>query len=137
MVIFPAQLDGFSSRGDGVRIIKLSTYQEHAIEVSKATNMEIGTEFMVMLIPTSEKEEIASFASETKEETLLRFKKRMEALITDIANQKGIGHEQYRTEIKEMLKEKGFITTSTKELDIEGYAQVISLLVNIQNNLIK
>ena len=89
-----------------------------------------GTQFMVMLVPV---EEADAFAKESKEETLTRFRKRMNALIGDIASIKSLQTEEYRESIKKMLRDEGKIIESTNELSLEGLATVIIRLTKIKN----
>lgn len=81
-----------------------------------------GTQFLVMMISVEEHE---AFASESKEDTLNRFRKHMHALITDIAKNKGVPPEQEKSRLKAMLKQEGLIKESTNELSLDELASVI------------
>jgi hypothetical protein len=125
MIIFPAQFESFRTRGhDNMRIINLSTYEEHADEVSKIVNGKLGQEYIVMMIPTNTDEQ-KTFTSETPDETKNRFWKQMHALITDIAELKGVKPDEWKETMKQSLKQEGKIKESTKELDIQQLASVI------------
>lgn len=129
MIIFPAQLEGYRSRSTGDRIISFCTYEDHAGDVTEVIQSKIGTEYLVMLVPTGTQEHDA-FVSETPEETKTRFQKRMHAIIDQQAKDKGVDSNSYRASIKSELKSLGLIKDSTTELTVKGYAQVISLLLN-------
>lgn len=129
MIIFPAQLEGYRSRSTGDRIISFCTYEDHAGDVTEVIQSKIGTEYLVMLVPTGS-EEHNEFVSETPEQSKERFRKRMNALIDESAKRKGVDPREYRVLVKEKLKTLKLIKESTKELDLEGYSQVIALLLN-------
>ena len=94
-----------------------------------------GTQFLVSFVEcgTPDAEE---FASETPEDTLKRFKKHFEALVSDVARLKNISHEEYRTQVKSYLINNGIIKDSTSEMSIEDYAKVIVRLRDIKMTLI-
>lgn len=131
MIIFAAQLDGFSISKIGDRVLKLRTYDQYAEEVSQITNSKMGSEYIIMMIPTTNKEELNNWTQETTEQVQERFRKHMNALITQCAEKTGEEPAVFRERLKEELKEKGLIRESTKELDTNGYAEVIVLLKEI------
>ena len=93
-----------------------------------------GTQFMAVLIPVNSKD-MNDFASESKDDTLKRFKKMMEALIGEVAELKGLDRTEYRDMVKEALKLQGRIKESTGELDIDGLAYVITHLKKTKHEL--
>ena len=128
MIVLPLQWD--SHRGpDAIGQHKLVFTMDESVDSGKFNPMLIkkGTQFMVIL---SEVEKEEGFQEETPKETLLRFKKRFEALVNEKANILGVDHDKYRESIKKILKEKGLIKTSTTELDLNGYAKSILMLEN-------
>jgi hypothetical protein len=133
MIILPAQFEGFRSRSTGDRLLTLCIYQENADEFSKITNSPIGTEYLVMMIPTANTKELHEWKTETKDETISRFRKHMNALISDCAQLAGRDYKEYREYIKSLLKRDGLIETSTMELSIDGLATVISKLKKLQH----
>jgi len=127
MIIFPGQFESFRTRGNGDRILSISTYSKYAREVSMVTNDEIGTEYLIVMIPTSSKE-AEEFRDETLEESTERFRKRMNSLINTYSELTEIDGKLCRETIKTELKGRGLIRESTKELDLQGYVQVIAIL---------
>ena len=134
MIIFPGQFDGFRITKIGDRVMSIRTYEEYAEEVSRITNGKMGQEYLIIAIPTDKKEELAEWKNETEEETTKRFKRQMEALISDIAEIKGIEKEGFREEVKAKLIKEGLIEKSTNELKIEGLASVISRLKKLKHD---
>lgn len=133
MIIFPCQLDSFRISKIGDRTLTLHTYEQHAEEVGKLTNSKMGKEYIAILIPTENKQEIDEFRSETPEETKERFRRRMNAIITDIAKTTDRRAEELREEFKTQWKADGLIKESTNELDIAGLANIITKLTALQH----
>lgn len=133
MIFFAAQLDSFRITKIGDRILSLHTYEKFAEEIAKLTSGKMGKEYVVIMIPSENQQEIDEFRSETPEETKERFRKRMNALVTDIAKSTGRKPEELREEFKAQWKREGLIKESTNELDVAGLAKVITSLVGIQH----
>lgn len=133
MIIFPVQLDGFRISKIGDRTLTLHTYEQYAGEVSRLTDKPMGTEYIAIFIPTDAKEEIEEFKNETPDETKERFRKRMNALIGELAKKQGTSAEKLREELKKEWIVKGIIKKSTTELDIAGYAARITELMSKLN----
>jgi len=123
MMILPMQYDRHSGP-DAVGSHKLTFSIDESVGLDGFNPMEIkkGTQFIVTLIEADSKE-AEEFRSETPEESKERFRRRMNSLINKYADL-GVSREEF----KEVLKEKGLIVESTKELDLAGYARVIALL---------
>jgi hypothetical protein len=126
MIILPLQYDGH--RGpDAVGQHKLTFTMDESIDVREFNPMSIrkGAQFLVTMVEVGT-DEAKTFAQETKEETLGRFKKHFEALISDIAKMKN--EPEFREQLKADLIEQGVIKKSTSELDLAGYSkQIVSL----------
>ena len=90
----------------------------------------MGSEYIVMFIPTEEKQELEDFKNETPKETLERFRKRMNALINDLAVLEEEKPEAFRESLKKEWIKKGIIKKSTTELDVPGYAGRITELLS-------
>lgn len=88
----------------------------------------MGTEYIVVFIPTDKKEELEQFKTESAEETKERFRKRLNALIGEYAKVIGDRAEKVREVLKQNWKLRGIIKESTTELDIAGYAGRITEL---------
>lgn len=96
-----------------------------------ANNYTKGDTFLVLMIPVDE--EFSSFGevvNETEENTKLRLRKQMHALIREVSKQKGLTIDEVRTSLKELLRKKGHLEKSTSELTVKGYAAAIYLLQN-------
>lgn len=133
MIFFAAQLDSFRITKIGDRILSLHTYEKFAEEIAKLTSGKMGKEYVVIMIPSENQQEIDEFRSETPEETKERFRKRMNAIVTDIAKSTGRKPEELREEFKAQWKKEGIIKESTNELDVAGLAKVITQLTGIQH----
>jgi hypothetical protein len=129
MIVYAAQFDGFSVSKLGDRVLKLRAYDKFAEEISKVTNGKIGQEYVVVMIPSSDKESLADFTEENPEQTKERFRKRMNALINEYAETTHKDPIATREEFKNELKFSGIVKESTKELQLDGYAVVISKLL--------
>lgn len=129
MIFFAAQLHRFNILTSGDRIITLSSYDKFAEEISKITNSGMGKEFVVIMIPTEDQAQVDEFRNESPEETKERFRKRMNALIGELAQLKGTSAEKLREELKKEWIEKGLIQKSTTELSTAGYAERITDLL--------
>lgn len=133
MIVFPIQIDGFRISKIGDRTLTLHTYEEYADEVAKMTNGPMGTEYIAMFIKAENKEELEQFKNETAEETKERFRKRMNALIGELATIRGERAEKIREDLKRDWKLRGIIKESTTELDVPGYAGRITELLKTIN----
>src|SRR3990167_10123222 len=129
MIVFAAQLHRFNILTSGDRIITLSSYQQYAEEISKITNSGMGKEFVVIMIPSESTQEIDEFRNETPDETKERFRKRMNALIGELAKIDGRSAERVREDLKSKWVKEGLIKKSTTEFDIAGYAARINELL--------
>ncbi len=125
MIIFPGQIDSYRSRSNGDRLMTISYYSRFAPEVNKVLDKELGTEYMIIMIPTSS-EELGDFQSETPEQSKERFRKHMNSLINQVSDKKK--NKDWREEFKKELIDKKIIKKSTTELSMEGYVQVIGML---------
>ena len=132
MIITPLQFEGFNTRTTGDRILRFSIYQEHAEDISEIINGKIGQEFIGVFIQTSS-EEHESFQTETEDQTKERFWKHMHALIKDI--EKLLGISDWKEQMKKKLIQEGKIRESTKELDLQGLAQIIIRLKKYKHEL--
>lgn len=93
-----------------------------------------GTQFTVVFIESGTKEE-KEFSTESSEETKERFRKHMNSLINSTAELLKKKPEEFREEFKKELKFIGLIGVSTKELEVDGYAKVITLLKQKQHDI--
>lgn len=130
MITFAGQLDGFRISKIGDRVLSIRTYDQYAEDVSKVINEPMGSEFIVIMIPTKDKESVKQWQEETPEETKERFRRRMNALVNEYAELLNEDAKEVRTQIKVELQKQGIISESTKELDIAGYSEVIVFLKN-------
>jgi hypothetical protein len=134
MIILPVQFEAFRTRSDGSRILSLSIYPEYASDVSEVINGAIGQEYMVMMIRTNSSE-YKDFTDETPDETLARFRRWMNALLTDIANKKGEDKGDFREKFKDTLKQEGKIKSSTNELTLSQLAEIINRLKKYKHDI--
>lgn len=128
MIILPVQYE--NHRGpDAVGQHKLTFTIDESVALDGFNPMTIkkGTQFIAMFIEAGTQEE-KEFKTETKEETLERFRKHMNSLISSVAEALDVDAAQYRETFKVELKNIGLIHESTKELDLQGYAKAIALL---------
>lgn len=137
MIILPLQFEKHTGP-DAVGQHKFTFSMDESLprgpDFKNLISVNKGTQFLVVMIEAGSNE-ATEFAAETKEETLSRFKKHMEVLISDIADLKGLDKEKYRDEIKSILKKEGRIDKSTTELDLDGYANVITRLKKVKFKL--
>lgn len=127
MIVFPGQVDSYRSRGNGDRLMTISYYSGYAQEVNKVLNEELGTEYMIMMIPTNSKE-YEEFKDETEEQTVERMRRHMNSLIGQIAKKLNLDSKLYREDFKKELIKNGLIVESTTELKLAGYVEVIGIL---------
>lgn len=135
MMFLPLQYDGH--RGpDAIGSHKITFSIDESVDMGDFNPMSIkkGTQFIVMLVEAGT-EEAEEFRGETLEETKNRFRKRMNAIIGDIAELKSTKKEDEREEIKAKFIKEGIIKKSTSELSIDELAKVISRLTKYKNEL--
>lgn len=87
-----------------------------------------GSTFLVFMLPLDELNNDS--ITETDDEIKHRFQKQMYALIRERAKERNEQISKIKLDLKEMLKKKKFLETSTSELDLKGYAAAIYLLEN-------
>lgn len=127
MIILPLQYDRHSGP-DAIGQHKITfTLDESIATEFNPMSIKKGTQFIVMMIETNTKE-AEEFRDETPEESKERFRKRMNSLINQVAELNGFKSDEYREVFKQELKDGKLIKESTKELSLEGYAQVIGIL---------
>lgn len=131
-IIFHGQLDGYRSRSSGDRLVTFGTYEDNPGDINEIINSKIGSEFLIIAIPTADSKAMKEWTDESPAETLDRFRKHMNALIQDCAEIKGLDKAVFRESIKQKLKKDGLIKESTKELTLEGYATVIDRLKKLK-----
>ena len=131
MIVLPLQYD--THRGpDAIGQHKLVfTMDESITSDFNPLSIKKGTQFLVMLVEADSKE-MTDFATETKEETMQRFKRHLEALIADVANTLNVDKTSFREEFKKELIKTGIIKKSTTELTLEQIAQQIIKLKQIK-----
>jgi len=134
MILLSGQLDRYNSRS-GEGLLTFNIYEQDMDEYSQVIRNKTGQEYLIMLIPTSDSKELNEFRDETMEETTERFRRRMNALIQDIAVIRGQEKDEFREFIKAQLVGEGLIKKSTTELKIDGYAKVISRLMKLKHEL--
>lgn len=132
MLSFIAQYDKHHGP-DGAHQYKLilDIDESHKAGLKQIMDFSKGETFMVLMLPVDE--EFASFGevvNETEENTKVRLRKQMHALIRDISKGKGLTVDEVKTSLREMLKQKGHLEKSTKELSVKGFAAAIYLLQN-------
>lgn len=134
MIIIPLQWDKHSGP-DAVGQHKFVFSADESVDIDmNLIRAKKGTQFIVMMIEAGS-DEADNFRSETYEETKERFRKHMNSLINSIADLKHVPATEYREEYKNILKDKKLIITSTSELDLQGYALVITELKKIKYEL--
>lgn len=90
-----------------------------------------GDTFLVLMIPIDDNfRNVGEAINETDTETRVRLNKQMHALVREVSADKGLTIPEVKTSLKEMLQKKGYIETSTKELDIRGLAAAIYILMH-------
>lgn len=93
-----------------------------------------GTEFVITMIESGS-HEAQQVMSETPEESRMRLKRRMEALISELANLTGKSAKEQRELVKQDLIAKGIIKESTNELDLVGFGRVAEIVQNTINEI--
>jgi hypothetical protein len=133
MLTLILQYDGH--RGpDAIGQHKLTFSMDESIDAGEFNPMTVkkGTQYIAILIPA---EEDTGLKQETIEEATRRFQSRMHALIGEIATLTGVSDTSVKESLKTKLKQMNIIKESTTELDIQGYAKVITILIERKNEL--
>jgi len=108
MILLSGQLDRYNSRS-GEGLLTFNIYEQDMDEYSQVIRNKTGQEYLIMLIPTSDSKELNEFRDETMEETTERFRRRMNALIQDIAVIRGQEKDEFREFIKAQVVGEGLI----------------------------
>lgn len=104
------------------------THKEGFVPITKYVK---GDTFLVLMLPIDEEfKNIGEAISETENETRVRLNRQMHALIREVSSSHGLSIAEVRKSLKDMLNKKGYIESSTKELDIKGLAAAIYILQN-------
>jgi hypothetical protein len=104
------------------------THKDGFVPIMKYTK---GDTFLVLMIPIDDEfRTIGEAINESDSETKLRLNKQMHALIKEIATTQSLTVTEVRTSLKDMLKKKGYLNSSTAELDVRGFAAAIYILQN-------
>jgi hypothetical protein len=120
MITFPGQFNGFRVTATGDRILSFRIDELYADNVKDIISAKIGTEYIVTLIDVTGDTDLGT---ETNSETLKeRFWNKMHALLSEWAETIGDKPENTKIALKDWLKVKKLIATSTKELDLRGLA---------------
>lgn len=130
MIEFKGQKDKYSERSTGERLITFTIYQDNTNAISELALAKQGTEYSIVLTPTS-----GEFRSETKEEQQKRYKKRFEVLIRELAKLQNIDEEKYREQTKTKLIQSKIIKESTSELTVDQLGEFISKFEQTINEL--
>jgi len=118
---------------DGAHQYKLilDVDESHKAGFKEIMDFTKGDTFLVMLIPVNEEfANVGEAINETEEMTIQRLRKQMHAIIRTVAEKKGLSIDEVRLSLKDMLKQKKYLNTSTSELDIKGFAAGIYMLQN-------
>lgn len=134
MWILPLQWERGTTNSIGERKLVFSADKSVDLGDFNPFKIEQGTQFIVMFIEADSQEAI-NFRNETKEETIERFRRHMNSLINSVANLKKEDPKKYREDFKTELKREGLIKSSTLELNLQGYALVITKLKQIKNGI--
>lgn len=132
MLSFIAQYDKHQGP-DGAHQYKLILDIDESHKAGFKGIMEFtkGDTFLVSLLPINDEfATVGEAMNETEEMTIIRLRKQMHALIRNVAEKEGISIDEVRASLKEMLKQKKYLKTSTSELDIKGFSAGIYLLQN-------
>ena len=132
MMSFIAQYDKHHGP-DGAHQYKLilDIDESHKSGFKEIMDFTKGDTFLVMLLPINEEFASTNEAiTETANMTTQRLRKQMHALIRTVAEKKGLSIDEIRTSLKETLKRKKNLISSTSELDVKGFAAGIYLLQN-------
>lgn len=131
--MFTLHLQWDGHRGpDAIGQHKLTFTMDESVNSGEFNPMQLkkGAQFMVIFIPAEE-----GFQNESMVEARSRFMKRMHALIDELAEYNHIPKEEYKEQLKKQLITEGHIKQSTTELDLEGLANVINLLIKRKNEI--
>lgn len=127
MIVLPLQYDRHSGP-DSIGQHKLTfTLDETVATEFNPMSIRKGTQFIVMLIEADSKE-AEEFRDETLEESTERFRKRMNSLISQVAEKRNEDPIEFRKMFKQELINHKMIINSTKELTLEGYVKAIGIL---------
>ena len=121
---FPAQLHAFRKTTLGDNLITFSIDRAYSDQVVDIVRKEIGTEFVVYLEDVTKETNLNEDRVEVRE----RFVRKMHALLGELSELLGTTKEEEKEHLKEVLKKKGVIKESTKELDLKGLAQACNYL---------
>jgi hypothetical protein len=134
MLILPLQWEKHSGPDAvGTHKFTFALDESIGIDFNPLLTAKKGTQFIVMMVETGTIE-AEQLAQETPELTKERFRKRMNALISQISDLKGEHPTEYRESVKAKLKERGWIETSTKDLTLDNLAAVIVELEKVRKH---
>ena len=137
MLVLPLQWEKHTGP-DAVGQHKLVFTMDESVNHGEFNPMTIkkGTQFLVMLVEANSSE-MTELSSETKDDTLKRFRNQMHALLGDIATINKTTVEIEKETMKSKLIGEGIIQKSTTELDINTLAAVIIRLKKYKNEITK
>ena len=98
------------------------THKEGFLPITGYTK---GDTFLVLMLPVDDEP-----INEVSTDTRSRLNKQMHALIRDVSASHSLPIPDVKTSLKDMLRKKGYLHTSSKELDINGLAAAIYILQN-------
>ena len=135
MFILPLQYD--SHRGpDSIGQHKFTFSMDESVQLDQDVfnpmSIKKGTQYVVIFV---EADNPNAFKQETTKEATARLQRRMFALTTEIAKIQDVPVEEVKTKLKAQLKLLNIINESTTELDLQGYAKVINILLEKKNEL--
>lgn len=104
------------------------THKDGFVPITKYVK---GDTFLVLMIPIDDEfKSIGEAINESENETRVRLNRQMHALIREVSSTKGLTIPEVKESLKTMLKKKGYLEESTKELDVRGLAAAIYILQN-------
>lgn len=129
MIKFPAQFHNYRKTTLGDNIVSFSIDKSFSKNVVELVEKDIGTEFVVYLENVTSNTNL----NEDTDELIVKFRKQMHALLSNLAELKGTTQKDEKDIIREELKKRNLIEESTKELNLKGFA----IAINIINQLIE
>ena len=124
MIKFPAQFHGYKKLTLGDTIISFSVDQMFAKETLELAGEDIGTQYIVWLEPVTPETNLNADHKDIDD----RFRGKMHALINELATWSGKEATEVKDDLREVLKDKKLIQSSTTELDIKGLAIACNIL---------
>lgn len=129
MIQFPAQYHSYRKTTVGENLIVFSVDSAYSQDILPLIGQQIGTQFVIHLEDVTQDTNLHKDPDALKE----RFVRKLHVLLAEFSTIKDIKPEEAKKLLKDALKSKNMIETSTKELDLKGLAVACNIVENWLN----